>query len=344
VAAGAYGRPRIPAFAPELDSGILQLHSSDYRNPSQLREGGVLVVGAANSGAETALEASRDRRTWLSGRHPGQEPYRPGSSRWGDRLLIPVIWFMASHVLTVKTPMGRAVQQRFHVGGGRHSLGLVFQYALASSLVGGVGRDAKHIAEHIASREPNGRPGDDVLAGARRSEVPDPTRTGEADRDHGVSRATARRASTQRCAGRGLPDARCAGRAWRHRDRHRAGDRGRCYDQRTATPFSLVLKPAPDRGQQNHQEGDPMTQLPAVSHVALTVTDLATSLPWYERLLGTKPVLDEDTGGFHHTVYLLPGGTLLALHQHPATNGGDPLRRAAARPGPPVVRSPTGPS
>jgi glyoxylase I family protein len=64
-----------------------------------------------------------------------------------------------------------------------------------------------------------------------------------------------------------------------------------------------------------------MTQLPAVAHVALTVTDLAVSVPWYERLLGTGPVLDEDIAGFHHTVYQLPGGTLLALHQHPSTTG-----------------------
>jgi glyoxylase I family protein len=60
-----------------------------------------------------------------------------------------------------------------------------------------------------------------------------------------------------------------------------------------------------------------MAELPGMTHVALTVTDLAVSVPWYERLLGSKPVLDEDTaGGFHHTVYLLPGGTLLGLHQH----------------------------
>ena len=57
-----------------------------------------------------------------------------------------------------------------------------------------------------------------------------------------------------------------------------------------------------------------MAQLPAVTHVALTVSDLSVSVPWYERLLGTKPVLDEDDGDLHHTVYLLPGGTLLALH------------------------------
>ena len=64
-----------------------------------------------------------------------------------------------------------------------------------------------------------------------------------------------------------------------------------------------------------------MAHLPAVAHIALTVTDLAVSVPWYERLLDTRPVLDEDTAGYHHTVYQLPGATLLALHQHPSTTG-----------------------
>jgi putative flavoprotein involved in K+ transport len=111
VAAGAYQRPRVAAFAAELDPGLVQLHSSEYRNPSQLQEGGVLVVGAANSGAEIALEVSRDHRTWLSGRHPGQEPFRPGSS--SDRLALPVVWWMASHVLTMRTPIGRMVRRKF---------------------------------------------------------------------------------------------------------------------------------------------------------------------------------------------------------------------------------------
>ena len=77
VASGAYQRPRVPAFAAELDPDIVQVHSSEYRDPSQLQEGGVLVVGASNSGAEIALEVSRGHRTWLSGRHPGQEPSAP---------------------------------------------------------------------------------------------------------------------------------------------------------------------------------------------------------------------------------------------------------------------------
>ena len=103
-----YPAPRIPAFAAQLDPGLVQLHSSEYRDTSQLRDGGVLVVGAANSGAEIALEVSRNHRTWLSGRHPGQEPFRPGSG-W-DRLLMPVVWLLVTHVLTVKTPFGRMVR------------------------------------------------------------------------------------------------------------------------------------------------------------------------------------------------------------------------------------------
>jgi glyoxylase I family protein len=59
-----------------------------------------------------------------------------------------------------------------------------------------------------------------------------------------------------------------------------------------------------------------MTTFPALTHVALTVRDLSVSVPWYEALLGAKPVLDEDTDpNFHHTVYLI-GNTLLGLHQH----------------------------
>ena len=56
--------------------------------------------------------------------------------------------------------------------------------------------------------------------------------------------------------------------------------------------------------------------LPAVHHVAVTVSDLASSEAWYTRVLGTQPVLSEDTGPFHHIVYAI-GGTLLGLHGFP---------------------------
>ena len=74
VASGAYQQPRIPAFAAELDPGILQLHPNEYRNPSQLPGGGVLVVGAGNSGAEIAARSRPHPPDLAVG--PG---HRPGS-------------------------------------------------------------------------------------------------------------------------------------------------------------------------------------------------------------------------------------------------------------------------
>jgi catechol 2,3-dioxygenase-like lactoylglutathione lyase family enzyme len=67
-----------------------------------------------------------------------------------------------------------------------------------------------------------------------------------------------------------------------------------------------------------------MAEFPPLAHVAITVRDLSVSVPWYERLLDAKPVLDEDTDpDFHHSVYLLGNGTLFGLHQHktPAPDG-----------------------
>lgn len=66
-----------------------------------------------------------------------------------------------------------------------------------------------------------------------------------------------------------------------------------------------------------------MSDFPALAHVAVTVTDLDRSRPWYEQLFGTAPVLDEDTGSFHHVVWLL-GGTLFGTHQHPSLSSSEP--------------------
>jgi len=58
------------------------------------------------------------------------------------------------------------------------------------------------------------------------------------------------------------------------------------------------------------------TAMPAIHHVAVTVTDLEASEAWYTKVLGVAPVIDEDTGPFRHIVYPL-GGTLLGLHGFP---------------------------
>ncbi|HZN15906.1 MAG TPA: VOC family protein [Acidimicrobiales bacterium] len=63
-----------------------------------------------------------------------------------------------------------------------------------------------------------------------------------------------------------------------------------------------------------------MSDFPAIAHVAVTVSDLNKSRPWYEALFGAAPVLDEDTGPFHHVVWLL-GGTLFGIHQHSSPSG-----------------------
>jgi putative flavoprotein involved in K+ transport len=111
VATGAYQVPKIPCFADELHSNIMQLHSSQYRRPSQLQEGAVLVVGAGNSGAEIAFEVSRLHPTYLSGRPSGQIPVRHGPA--AARFVLPVVRFVGHHVLTLKTPIGRKAQSRF---------------------------------------------------------------------------------------------------------------------------------------------------------------------------------------------------------------------------------------
>jgi putative flavoprotein involved in K+ transport len=227
VATGFYGTPSVPEFASELDPRIVQMHSSEYRNPSQLRPGDILLVGAGNSGADIAMDVSASHRTWLSGPDKGQVPIRIETRL--ARFALPVLWFVASHVLTVKTPLGRkarphvlaqgaprirvksddlreagvetvprvaGVQDGLPVleGGrvlevtnviwctgfrqdfgwidlpvfegdsepvhergvasepGLYFVGLDFLYAFTSENVGGVYRDAKHIAKHIANR------------------------------------------------------------------------------------------------------------------------------------------------------------------------------------------------
>jgi len=107
VATGAHHTPSVPEFARELDPRILQLHSSDYRSPAQLRDGDVLLVGAGNSGAEIGYELSTSRHAWLAGPDVGQIPVPHGSRR--SRVVFPIVFFMFHNVLTKGNPIGRRV-------------------------------------------------------------------------------------------------------------------------------------------------------------------------------------------------------------------------------------------
>ena len=109
VAMGSHQKPRTPAFARDLDPEIVQIHSLDYRRPSQLREGGVLIVGVGNSGADIALEVARTHRIWLAGKESGHVPFRIETFA-GRFILIRIVRFIGHHVLTVATPIGRRLR------------------------------------------------------------------------------------------------------------------------------------------------------------------------------------------------------------------------------------------
>lgn len=115
VATGTFGRPHTPAFAADLDPGIRQLHSSQYRNPGQLQAGPVLVVGAAHSGADVALDVAPSHRTYLSGRFTGEVPFDLEGPL--VRRFAPVFRFVTQKVISTRTPIGRKVQPKVRAHG-----------------------------------------------------------------------------------------------------------------------------------------------------------------------------------------------------------------------------------
>lgn len=118
VATGTFGgTPSIPSCAAGLDPAILQLHSSAYRRPGQLREGPVLVVGAAHSGCDIALELAATRPTTLAGRDTGQIPVSWDSPAF--KVVLSVLVHAQRHLLTRRTPMGRRQRRQVLAHGGK---------------------------------------------------------------------------------------------------------------------------------------------------------------------------------------------------------------------------------
>ena len=82
----------------------------------------------------------------------------------------------------------------------------------------------------------------------------------------------------------------------------------------TSTPN----QPQPHTTKETH-----VPEFPGITHIAVTVSDLARSTAWYADLFGSHPVLDEDVeaGAFHHTVFAIGAGNLFGLHQHVTPSG-----------------------
>jgi len=118
VAMATFQKPRIPAFALDLDPSIHQIHSSDYRSPAQLQEGDVLIVGAGNSGAEIAMEVARGHKTWLSGRDTGHVPFRIEGIAARIILIRLVLRGLYHHLITIDTPIGRKIRSKTLSQGG----------------------------------------------------------------------------------------------------------------------------------------------------------------------------------------------------------------------------------
>jgi putative flavoprotein involved in K+ transport len=120
VAMSSDAKPWTPPFAAQLDPRLVQLHSYDYRGPSQLHDGEVLIVGAGNSGADIAIEVVREHPTWLAGRDVGHIPFP--INRATAAFVYPVVRFGFHQVLKARTPMGRKMRQALADG---HGLPLV---------------------------------------------------------------------------------------------------------------------------------------------------------------------------------------------------------------------------
>ncbi len=118
VAMASYQRHKVPDFAAALRPDIVQLHSLDYRNPGQLRPGGLLIVGAGNSGAEIAKELAGKHEIWMSGRGTGEVPFQIDGLAARAFLARLVLRFVFHRVLTIRTPMGRKARPKIISQGG----------------------------------------------------------------------------------------------------------------------------------------------------------------------------------------------------------------------------------
>jgi putative flavoprotein involved in K+ transport len=85
LATGAFNVPRVPVCAEAVPASVTTLTPMEYRNPGQLDEGGVMVVGASATGVQIAHEIQRSGRsvTLAVGEHVrGPRMYRGRDIHW----------------------------------------------------------------------------------------------------------------------------------------------------------------------------------------------------------------------------------------------------------------------
>ena len=137
VATGPFQVPFIPPIAGELDPGVRQLHSVEYRNPATMPPGRVLVVGAANSGCQIAEELAATHRVELAvGQRMPAVPQRP---------LGRDVWWWASMLgldrVTAGSRLGRRLAGRDQViGGGPRQLARRHGVRIRPRATGAAGR------------------------------------------------------------------------------------------------------------------------------------------------------------------------------------------------------------
>ncbi|MCV9993731.1 NAD(P)/FAD-dependent oxidoreductase [Paeniglutamicibacter sp. ZC-3] len=108
VATGVHQVPRIPPLSTQISADAMQLHSSEYRNPAQIPDGPVAVVGFGTSGAQIACELAPSHRVTIFGRPTSHVP--EAFIRYAPALY----WLLVHRLLTRSTPAGRKVAQRIH--------------------------------------------------------------------------------------------------------------------------------------------------------------------------------------------------------------------------------------
>lgn len=157
AATGPFQRPVIPPIIP--DGAVpLQIHSSAYRNPQQLPEGAVLVVGAGSSGVQIAAELAQSGRCVYLSVGPHDRP--PRSYRGRD-----FVWWLgvlskwdaetppegAEHVTIAVSGAqgGHTVDFRTLAAGGVHLMGLT------ASFDDGTLRFRPDLAQNIANGDAN---------------------------------------------------------------------------------------------------------------------------------------------------------------------------------------------